>query len=145
MRLLCCFLIVLTSVPTSPIAAQTGSLPQWAVPTDNPVEQRSIVFDNRGARFSGTLYLPREGKPHAAVVALHGAQAPLRSAPLYRHLTEVMPRLGIAVLLYDRRGSGASTSGGAAPGNFDLLADDAVAAFSRLGREQDIDPKRIGF
>lgn len=145
MRLLRCFLIFLMFVPASPIAAQTGSLPQWAVPTDNPVEQRPIVFNNRGARLSGTLYLPRDGKPHAAVVALHGAQAPLRTAPLYRHLTEVMPRLGIAVLLYDRRGSGASTSGGAAPGNFDLLADDAVAAFSRLGREQDIDPKRIGF
>ena len=145
MRLLPCFLIVLTFMATIPVAAKAASLPLWAVPTDNPVEQRQIVFDNREARLSGTLFLPKGTRPRAAVIALHGAQAPLRDAPLYRHLTEVMPRLGIAVLLYDRRGSGASTSGGAAPGNFDLLADDAVAAFKRLSRERDIDPQRIGF
>lgn len=139
------FLIVFLMMGTAPVAAQTTSPPPWAVPTDNPVEQRPIVFEHRGARLSGTLFLPTGSKPRAAVIALHGAQAPLRSAPLYRHLTEVMPRLGIAVLLYDRRGSGASTSGGAAPGNFDLLADDAVAAFARLSRERDIDPARIGF
>lgn len=129
----------------APVNSQTRVLPPWSVQTDNPVEQRSIVFENRGARLPGTLFLPRGTAPRAAVIALHGAQAPLRTMPLYRHLTEVMPRLGIAVLLYDRRGSGASTSGGAAPGDFDLLADDAVAAFARLRRERDIDPARIGF
>jgi pimeloyl-ACP methyl ester carboxylesterase len=128
-----------------PVNAQSGLLPPWSVQTDNPVEERPIVFENRGARLSGTLFVPRGSSPRAAVIALHGAQAPLRAMPLYRHLTEVMPRLGIAVLLYDRRGSGASTSGGAAPGNFDLLAADAVAAFARLRRERDIDPARIGF
>jgi pimeloyl-ACP methyl ester carboxylesterase len=136
------FALLMGSVP---VTAQTAVPPPWAVPTDNPVEQRDIVVHHRGARLSGTLYVTRGSKPRAAVIALHGAQAPLRSAPLYRHLTEVMPRLGIAVFLYDRRGSGASTSGGAAPGNFDLLADDAVAAFARLSREPGIDPERIGF
>lgn len=134
---------MVTAAPTT--AAQVSEMPPWAVPTDNPVEQRSIVIENRGAQLAGTLYVPRGITPRAAVIALHGAQAPLRSTPLYRHLTEIMPRLGIAVLLYDRRGSGASTSGGANAGNFDLLADDAVAAFARLRRERDIDPARIGF
>ena len=145
MRLLSYFLGVLLTMGTSPAVAQTAAIPPWAVPTDNPIEERQIVFEHGGARLSGTLFVPKDGKLHAAVIALHGAQAPLRSAPLYRHLTEVMPRLGIAVLLYDRRGSGASTSGGAPAGNFDLLADDAVAAFARLSRERDIDPRRIGF
>lgn len=134
---------VATAVPTT--AAQVPDMPPWAVPTDNPVEQRPIVIGNRGAKLVGTLYIPRGVEPRAAVIALHGAQAPLRSAPLYRHLTEIMPRLGIAVLLYDRRGSGASTSGGANAGDFDLLASDAVAAFARLRREPGIDPARIGF
>ncbi len=146
MRLL---LLVACGVATIGIAtsvsAQTASLLPWSVPTETPVEQRSIVFENRGARLSGTLFVPQGTRPRAVVIALHGAQAPLRTMPLYRHLTEVMPRLGIAVFLYDRRGSGASTSGGAAPGNFDLLAEDAVAAFVRLRRERDIDPARIGF
>jgi len=56
-----------------------------------------------------------------------------------------MPRLGVAVFLYDRRGSGASTSGNASAGNFDLLADDAVAAFARLRREPGVDTRKIGF
>jgi len=129
-----------------PLATVAGAqTAPWSVPTDNPVEQRRIDFEHRGAQLSGTLFVPRGSAPRAAVIALHGAQAPLRTAPLYRHLTQVMPRLGIAVLLYDRRGSGASTSGGAAPGNFDLLAQDAVAAFARLRAERDIDPARIGF
>ncbi|MBY9061898.1 lysophospholipase [Sphingomonas yunnanensis] len=145
MRLLAVALAVCMTWEAPVVTAQTTALPEWAVPTDYPVEQRAIVFENRGARLAGTLFIPTGTKPRAAVIALHGAQVPLRSDPLYRHLTEALPRLGIAVLLYDRRGSGASTSGGAAPGNFDLLADDAVAAFARLSGERDIDPRRIGF
>lgn len=145
MRFLAVALAICVTWEVPAVSAQTAALPEWAVPTDNPVEQRAIVFENRGARLAGTLFVPKGTTPRAAVIALHGAQVPLRSDPLYRHLTEVMPRLGVAVLLYDRRGSGASTSGGAAPGNFDLLADDAVAALARLSRERDIDPRRIGF
>jgi len=70
---------------------------------------------------------------------------PCAALPLYRHLTEIMPRFGISVFLYDRRGFGASTSGGAAAGNFDLLAGDTIAAFARLRRGRDVDPTRIGF
>jgi hypothetical protein len=42
-------------------------------------------------------------------------------------------------------GSGASTGGGAAPGNFDLLASDAVAAFVRVRKEPGFDPEQVGF
>ncbi|UAK23132.1 alpha/beta hydrolase family protein [Sphingomonas nostoxanthinifaciens] len=117
----------------------------WAVASDVAVEQRAIVVENQGARLAGTLFLPAGQQPRAAVIALHGAQVPLRTDPLYRHLVQILPRLGIALFLYDRRGSGESTSGGAAPGNFDLLAADAVAAFARLRHEPGIDPTRIGF
>lgn len=123
------------------VAAQ----PPWAVPSDIVVEQREIVVENKGARLAGTLYLPAGERPRAAVIALHGAQVPLRTDPLYRHLIQILPRLGIALFLYDRRGAGQSTSGGAAPGNFDLLASDAVGAFARLRHEPGIDPARIGF
>jgi pimeloyl-ACP methyl ester carboxylesterase len=117
----------------------------WSVPSDLTVEQRTIIFENRDAKLSGTLYLPRGERPHRAAIALHGAQVPLRSDPLYRHLIDIMPRLGWALFIYDRRGSGESTSGGAAPGNFELLAEDAVAAFARLRREPGLGPDRIGF
>ena len=127
--------------------ARAGTMDQvpWEVPSDLTVEQREILVENKGARLAGTLFLPAGGPPRATVIALHGAQVPLRTDPLYRHLIQILPRLGIALFLYDRRGSGQSTSGGAAPGNFDLLADDAVAAFARLRHEPGIDSARIGF
>ncbi|MFS0773187.1 alpha/beta hydrolase [Sphingomonas sp. 1P08PE] len=126
------------------LPATAGRVP-WAVPSDMEVERREIVVENRGARLVGTLFLPAGYRPRAAVIALHGAQVPLRTDPLYRHLVQIVPRLGMALFVYDRRGSGLSTSGGAAPGNFDLLASDAVAAFGRIRREPGIDPARVGF
>lgn len=117
----------------------------WAVASDLKVERREISFDHAGARLSGTLFLPAGIRSRATIIAIHGAQVPLRSDPLYRHLIQILPRLGMALFLYDRRGSGQSTSGGAAPGNFDLLADDAVAAFARLRSEPGVDPAKIGF
>lgn len=125
--------------------AQSTTPDPWTVPSNTKVEQRSITVESHGAQLSGTLYVPTGTRPRAAIIALHGAQAPLRVEPLYRHLVEIMPQLGIAVFLYDRRGSGSSTSGGAAPGNFDLLAEDATAAFERLRQEPGIDPTKIGF
>lgn len=125
--------------------AQTSPPPPWAVRPQVIVEQRQITVQNRRARLSGTLFLPEGSKPRAVVIALHGAQVPLRTDPLYQHLTQIMPQLGIGVFLYDRRGSGSSTSGGAAPGNFDLLASDAVAAFARVRQEAGVDPDRLGF
>ncbi|TVV74708.1 alpha/beta hydrolase family protein [Sphingomonas solaris] len=125
-------------------AAPVEQVP-WTVPSDVMVERREITVENQGARLAGTLFLPAGRQPRAAIIALHGAQVPLRTDPLYRHLVQILPRLEIALFLYDRRGSGQSTSGGAAPGNFDLLAADAVAALARLAREPGIDPARIGF
>lgn len=136
---------LLTLLPIAPPEAHAKERYPWSVASDIKVVRRAITFANRGATLSGTLFYPADGRAHATVIALHGAGVPLRTDPLYRHLTEIMPRLGMAVFLYDRRGSGASDSGGAAPGNFDLLADDAVAAFAKLRREQGIDPARIGF
>lgn len=137
--------LLLSPVPAELANAQMPLTQPWSVASDMAVAKRVITFENCSAILSGTLFSPADGRAHATLIATHGAAAPLRSDPLYRHLIEIMPRLGIAVFVYDRRGSGQSTSGGAAPGNFDLLAEDAVAAFARLQREPEADPKRIGF
>lgn len=117
-------------IPAPPSTALVQA--PWSVRSDLAVEQRTIVFENRGAKLSGTLHLPGGERPRGAVIALHGARVPLHSDPLYRHLIEIVPRLGLALFLHDRRGSGESTSGGAAPGNYDRLAEDAVTAFAKL-------------
>lgn len=132
-------------MPFRPIQAEAQERRPWSVASDTAVVRRDITFENRGAALSGTLFHPAGKRARATVIALHGAGVPLRTDPLYRHLTEIMPRLGMAVFFYDRRGSGRSASGGAAPGDFSLLAEDAVAAFERLMNEPGIDPARIGF
>ena len=52
--------------------------------------------------------------------------------------------MGVAVLVYDRRGSGDST--GTLNGiDYKTLADDAIAGQSGLAKLPRIDAKRIGF
>jgi uncharacterized protein len=68
-----------------------------------------------------------------AVVALHGANAGTRdSSPLYRHLHETLPRHGIGVATFDRRGDGES-EGEPTRGRFEAQARDALAVAAALG------------
>jgi uncharacterized protein len=100
-----------------PLRDETGAL--LAIGLQRPGESEAIArrvrddvqavtFRSGDATLSGTLILPnRPGPPHAAIVLLHG------SGPLTRHSFGPYPRffasLGLAVLVYDKRGTGAST------------------------------------
>jgi hypothetical protein len=71
-----------------------------------------------------------------AVVALHGASTGTRDAsPLYSHLHETLPPLGIGVATFDRRGEGDSR-GEITRGRFEAQADDALAVAAALGVER---------
>ncbi|WP_233151092.1 alpha/beta hydrolase family protein [Sphingomonas mollis] len=110
MRALSLIAAVSLMFSSSSLAGSPEQLPEpWAVASDTAVTSRDISFQNGGATLSGTLFYPAGTRPRATVIALHGAGVPLRSDPLYRHLIQIMPRLGMAVFLYDRRGSGRST------------------------------------
>lgn len=87
--------------------------------------------------------MPIRSKPVAAVVVTHSASSPLRTSSLYDHLETILPAVGIAVFVYDRRGSGESGEKNAG-GDFTLLADDAIAAVKSLRADPRIDPMRIG-
>ena len=88
--------------------------------------------------------MPATGDHLPAVVALHSALVATRDAALYRHLREGLTAMGIAVLLYDRRGSGGS-SGSLKDSDYETLASDAVAGQHALAAVSRIDPKKIGF
>jgi uncharacterized protein len=103
-----------------------------------------IQFANGDVQLKGTVYLPKTGNNLPAVVVLHHAGLPTRDANLYRHLCEGLPPIGIAVLVYDRRGSGQST-GDLNKADYETLADDAVAGQHALAKFSRIDPKKIGF
>ncbi len=114
----------------------------WYVEGNPRVLSQEVRFANGNANLVGTIYLPANGDHLPAVVSLHGASNPTRLDALYRHLREGLPAIGIAVLIYDRRGSGASSGSRA---DYETLADDAIAGKNALAKLPRIDPKKIGF
>lgn len=115
----------------------------WSAPESPSVLRIDKTFSNGPARLSGTLYVPPASRPVPAVVALHAASTSTRDAPLFRHLEQMLPQLGVAVFVYDRRGSGKSAAA-PARGDYDLLAEDGLAAARMLARDPRIDARRIG-
>lgn len=116
----------------------------WNAPGDPAVAKKLIHFDNGNVHLTGTLFMPAKGDHLAAMVVLHPAEQPTRDYALYRHLTEGLPAMGMAVLVYDRRGSGQS-SGNFASAGFEALADDGIAGARAIAHEPRIDPARIGY
>jgi uncharacterized protein len=123
---------------------RAGAADSWHVEGDPNAVAQEVRFANGDTQLVGTAYLPEHGDHLHGVVALHGASEPTRDAALYRHLREGLPAMGVAVLIYDRRGSGAS-SGTLKDIDYETLADDAIAAQAALGKVPRIDPAKIGF
>lgn len=86
-----------------------------------------LVIQARDADLPATLTLP-EGHVRGGLIPLHGSHCGQRDFRLYRHLAEVLPPRGIAVLRYDRR------DGGGRDVPFHVQADDAHAAVEVLRR-----------
>jgi uncharacterized protein len=103
-----------------------------------------VHFSNGDVRLAGTLYLPEHANRVPAVIVLWGAQVPTRDFALYQQLATGLPPIGVAVLVFDRRGSGES-SGSNAHSTFQDLAGDGIAAMRALQHDPRIDPKKIGF
>jgi pimeloyl-ACP methyl ester carboxylesterase len=114
-----------------------------AVEDDQTVSE-NVHFTNRETSLAGTLYLPRRASKVPAIVAVHAARGGLRAYPFYVHLTRALPEAGIAVLLFDRRGSGES-GGDFETADFQLLAEDARSAGDYLASRKEIDPDKVGY
>jgi pimeloyl-ACP methyl ester carboxylesterase len=99
-----------------------------------PARAEAVSFRSGSATLAGTLWLPAGAPPRAGVVLLPdadpGTRAGLEPYPTF------LVRQGLAVLAYDRRGSGASTGQGQPwASGLDVLAEDGLAA-ARLLRER---------
>ena len=99
--------------------------PPWQAPGTPAVLSQPVVFSNAGAVLHGTLYRPAVSRRVPAVVVFHAAEVPAADAPLYVHLRQGLPAIGIAVLVFDRRGTGEST--GKRNVSYETFADDGVA------------------
>ena len=114
-------------------------------------EPLSVRIEAKGAVLAGDIFLP----PQAArgrvpgVVMVHGSGRAERA--MYRRGADRLAALGMAVLLYDKRGIGQSTGRyrevTAENGQESLgeLADDARRALAMLASQRQVDPARVGF
>lgn len=100
-----------------------------------------VTFESHGATLGGTLKVPSAEGSHPALVWVHGSGREARdtTSPFYTDLLD--PRF--AVLAFDKRGVGKS-QGRCCPLDFDLLADDVLAAVDALRSRDDIDDDQIG-
>lgn len=69
------------------------------------VDAQKRTFQNAAVTLSGTLHVPKIEGRNLAVIVFHAASSPTRDNPLNAHLVERLPPLGIAVFIFDRRGS----------------------------------------
>jgi dipeptidyl aminopeptidase/acylaminoacyl peptidase len=137
-------IIVALLLAATVTATERTEAPDWHVEGEPQAVTQDVRFANGEAQLVGTVYLPEHGDHLPGVVALHGASEPTREAAVYRHLRESLPAMGFAVLIYDRRGSGAS-SGNLKGIDYETLADDAIAARGALAKVPRIDRAQIGF
>ena len=107
--------------------------------------EENVTFRNGDVTLAGTLLNPTTRGRHPAVILLHGSNAQDRNGYMLtmRFAADNFARHGIAALIYDKRGVGASTGNWATAG-FDDMAQDAIAALKMLQSRKDINPKQVG-
>ena len=100
-----------------------------------------VPFHSRDVDLAGRLVLPK-GKARVPVVVLvHGSESD--SAREFYALQRMLPAQGVGVFVYDKRGTG--DSGGKYTQDYDLLADDIVAAMREARRVAGPRAGRVGY
>lgn len=115
-----------------------------------PYGEEEVAFESAAghARLAGSFTRPKGTGPFPAVVMIAGSGPNTRDEPIMGHrlflvIADYLTRHGIAVLRYDKRGTGSSTGDYVKATTADF-ADDADAAVGYLASRTDIDHRRIG-
>jgi pimeloyl-ACP methyl ester carboxylesterase len=104
-------------------------------------DDTDVTFTNGAVRLAGTLKRPRSPGPHPAIAIVHGAGSHTRHS--HAAIQALYAAHGVAVLAYDKRGSGESQGDGETA-TFEELSGDAAAAIELLVRDPGIDARRVG-
>jgi uncharacterized protein len=99
------------------------------------------TFDSGGVKLVGRLIMPKGNENVPVVVLIHGSEHD--SARDLNSLQRMLPAQGIGAFVYDKRGTGAS--GGTYTQDFDVLANDAVAAMKQARRLAGSRAGRVGY
>lgn len=137
-------LLLIALMSGTALAEPVANPPPWSAPATASVDVQERTFASGAIQLRGTLYVPKVEGRVPLVIVFHAASAPTRDFPLYRHVIEALPPLGVAVFVFDRRGSGMS-GGKLEDSDYNMLADDGIAAHKMLAQDARIDAKRIGF
>ena len=113
-----------------------------AAPRSTLYREENVTFRNGDITLAGRLLVPNTKGPHPAVIMVQGGGPTNRNLPVFPEY--VFARHGIAALVYDGRGTGASTGGAWRESSFGDLAEDALAGVEFLRRHKDINPKQVG-
>jgi pimeloyl-ACP methyl ester carboxylesterase len=136
MRILLVFLVLsrLPSLATSQTNTQTT--------VEAKPQEIEIAFQSGDVTLSGTLLLPESSAPVPAIVLTHGSGSATREEG--RPFAERFVHDGLAALIFDKRGCGAS-GGSWTAASLDDLADDAIAAAAFLTSRSKVDVSQSGW
>lgn len=126
------------------------SMPRWACLTllslnataVADIREFEVTFESGKVQLAGTVVAPGGEGPYPGIVMVGGSGASDRS-----RLMEIAGGFalgGLAVLAYDKRGTGKS-GGNWTTSSLHDLADDAAAAFRALAAQPMVDPARTGY
>lgn len=115
---------------------------------DNTFLNKEVTFYNDTIKLAGTLSIPAGESPFPGVVLLTGSGPENRDEEVYgfkifKIIAEYLAANGIAVLRFDDRGVGES-EGDYNDANTMDFADDAIAAFKFLEKQDEIDKTKCG-
>ena len=106
-----------------------------------PFDVRDTTFQGSGVKLVGRLIMPKGAGKVPVVILVHGSEhdSALDSYALQR----MFPAQGIGAFVYDKRGTG--RSGGSYTQDFNVLANDAVAAMQEARRLAGTRAGRVGY
>lgn len=125
-------LIGVVPPPLPPFASDTASY-----------RSEDVRYSSGSVQMAAELLLPDTSRVIAGAVIIQGSGSSDRTNAWARAIAEQLVRRGVAVLLTDKRGSGAS-GGDWRIASFDDLAQDALAGVAYLRGRHEIDSTRVG-
>ena len=106
-----------------------------------PFDVTDVTFESNGVKLAGRLVMPKGSSKVPVVVLIHGSEHD--SALDFYSLQRMFPAEGIGTFVFDKRGTG--ISGGQYTQDFNVLADDDIAAMQEARKLAGARAGRVGY
>lgn len=107
-----------------------------------PYQKEKLEWYCNKTLLKGELYIPEQEGPHPLMIRLHGANTSSTDIWAYRSWADYFARLGVAVIIFDRRGEG-NSGGSWQDASFNQLAEDVLALLKKVPELINIDTSKI--